>query len=85
MKATGTMEAEGAANLATTMAPESGDAAIPEFCPTPVEVVETAVPVGGPLKVVAFSDRKRFVPYRVPGADFVLPGIYRRNPYTAMM
>ncbi|KPI82498.1 hypothetical protein ABL78_8492 [Leptomonas seymouri] len=26
-----------------------------------------------------------FTPFRVPGADFVLPGIYRHNPYTAMM
>ncbi|KAG5479675.1 hypothetical protein CUR178_03438 [Leishmania enriettii] len=26
-----------------------------------------------------------FVPYRVPGVDFVRPGAYRLNPYTALM
>lgn len=54
--------------------------------PCPPYAMCNAMPPPQPQPMVALPRAEaRFAPYRVPGADFVQPGTYRHNPYTAMV
>jgi hypothetical protein len=78
-----------AAGKVKTPAVEVSAAAVPvvstAFVEEPVTTEMATPAVEAAVEVVTSSDEGRFVAYRVPGADFVQPGMYRLNPYTVMV
>ncbi|KPA85797.1 hypothetical protein ABB37_00143 [Leptomonas pyrrhocoris] len=88
-----TVEAEAAERSAGTTMSESGGAATSVCAATPPQNFvgpENEEEITVPVEKSAADDvrlfaEERFVPYRVPGVDFVRPCVYRLNPYTSMM